>query len=81
MILQGFAIGNGLTDPAIQYKAYTDYALEMGIIQESDYRRINKYIPPCELAIKLCGESFSNNYPLQNNCPFCYYYYFLLYFL
>ncbi|KAJ8624263.1 hypothetical protein MRB53_032793 [Persea americana] len=57
--LKGFAIGNGLTDPAIQYKAYTDYALEMGIIQESDYRRINKYIPPCELAIKLCGTTGS----------------------
>ncbi|KAJ0961022.1 hypothetical protein J5N97_000995 [Dioscorea zingiberensis] len=25
--LQGFAIGNGLTNPEIQYKAYTDYAL------------------------------------------------------
>ncbi|OVA17989.1 Peptidase S10 [Macleaya cordata] len=53
--LKGFAIGNGLTDPAIQYKAYTDYALEMGIIQESDQKRINKILPACELAIKLCG--------------------------
>ncbi|WVY98468.1 hypothetical protein V8G54_030619 [Vigna mungo] len=40
--LKGFAIGNGLTDPAIQYKAYTDYALDMGIIQKTDYDRINK---------------------------------------
>lgn len=55
--LKGFAIGNGLTDPAIQYKAYTDYALEMGIIKESDYKRINKIYPACELAIKLCGTS------------------------
>lgn len=52
---QGFAIGNGLTDPAIQYKAYSDYALKMGIIKESDYKRINKVYPACELAIKLCG--------------------------
>ncbi|KAL5981792.1 hypothetical protein ACLOJK_015857 [Asimina triloba] len=43
--LQGFAIGNGLTDPAIQYKAYTDYALDMGIIKDSDYKRINKIVP------------------------------------
>lgn len=63
MILQGFAIGNGLTDPAIQYKAYTDYALETGIIQESDYKRINKFVPPCELAIKLCGKSSSGKRP------------------
>lgn len=55
--LKGFAIGNGLTDPAIQYKAYTDYALDMGIIKESDYKRINKIYPACELAIKLCGTS------------------------
>ncbi|KAG0484424.1 hypothetical protein HPP92_008503 [Vanilla planifolia] len=55
--LKGFAIGNGLTDPAIQYKAYTDYALEMGIIKDSDYKRINKIYPACEMAIKLCGTS------------------------
>ncbi|KAK8965744.1 Serine carboxypeptidase 3 [Platanthera guangdongensis] len=55
--LKGFAIGNGLTDPAIQYKAYGDYALEMGIIAESDYKRINRVYPACEKAIKLCGSS------------------------
>ncbi|KAG8076500.1 hypothetical protein GUJ93_ZPchr0006g45957 [Zizania palustris] len=53
--LKGFAIGNGLTDPAIQYKAYTDYALDMHLIEKSDYERINKFIPQCEFAIKLCG--------------------------
>ncbi|KAF2295630.1 hypothetical protein GH714_033352 [Hevea brasiliensis] len=53
--LQGFAIGNGLTDPAIQYGAYTDYALDMGLIKQSDYNRINKVLPVCEMAIKLCG--------------------------
>ncbi|THG01802.1 hypothetical protein TEA_006148 [Camellia sinensis var. sinensis] len=53
--LKGFAIGNGLTNPAIQYKAYTDYALDMGIIKQSQYKRINKKLPACEAAIKLCG--------------------------
>ncbi|EEF40747.1 Serine carboxypeptidase, putative [Ricinus communis] len=53
--LKGFAIGNGLTDPAIQYKAYTDYALDMGLITKTDYARIGKVIPVCEMAIKLCG--------------------------
>ncbi|KAJ4970212.1 hypothetical protein NE237_003311 [Protea cynaroides] len=52
---KGFAIGNGLTDPAIQYKAYTDYALDNGLIKESEYKSINKLLPACELAIKLCG--------------------------
>ena len=56
---QGFAIGNGLTDPAIQYKAYTDYALDMGIIKQAEHDRINKIVPVCETAIKLCGNVIS----------------------
>ncbi|XP_034687554.1 serine carboxypeptidase-like [Vitis riparia] len=53
--LKGFAIGNGLTDPAIQYKAYTDYALNMKIIGKSDYDSINELIPDCEESAKSCG--------------------------
>jgi carboxypeptidase C (cathepsin A) len=56
--LQGFAIGNGLTDPEIQYKAYTDYALEMKLIQNSDYDDINTLYPDCQNAIKRCGNHF-----------------------
>ncbi|CAN1238338.1 Serine carboxypeptidase-like 49 [Linum grandiflorum] len=48
--LKGFAIGNGLTDPAVQYKAYPDFALENGIIKESQYKLINKVVPVCEIA-------------------------------
>ncbi|KAG9445144.1 hypothetical protein H6P81_016484 [Aristolochia fimbriata] len=55
--LKGFAIGNGLTNPAIQYNAYTDYALEMDLINKGQHDTINKLIPACELAIKLCGSS------------------------
>lgn len=60
MILQGFAIGNGLTDPAIQYKAYPDYALDMGLITKTQFNRINKIVPTCEFAVKLCGKSCFN---------------------
>ncbi|KAK6941538.1 Peptidase S10, serine carboxypeptidase [Dillenia turbinata] len=42
--LKGFAIGYGLTNPEIQYKAYTDYALDMGIISKTNYDHINKYL-------------------------------------
>ena len=55
---QGFAIGNGLTDPAIQYGAYGDYALDMGLITKSEYKTINKVLPVCEAAIKLCGKHY-----------------------
>ncbi|KAH9607625.1 hypothetical protein KSS87_014135 [Heliosperma pusillum] len=53
--LKGFAIGNGLTHPEIQYQAYTDYALQNGIIDRSAYNSINKMVPACQQAIKQCG--------------------------
>lgn len=53
--LKGFAIGNGLTNPEIQYKAYPDYALKMGLITQSDYERINKKVPECVQASRQCG--------------------------
>jgi len=64
---QGFAIGNGLTNPAIQYKAYPDYALEMGIIKQGTRNRLNKVlVPACELAIKLCGNIHFGFYLFTN---------------
>ncbi|XP_028776246.1 serine carboxypeptidase-like [Neltuma alba] len=51
----GIAIGNGLTNPAIQYPAYTDFALENGLIQKDDYDRINQLIPSCSQSIQACG--------------------------
>ncbi|KAL5986163.1 hypothetical protein ACLOJK_028155 [Asimina triloba] len=61
--LKGFAIGNGLTDPAIQYQAYTDYALDMGIIKQADHDRINKLVPHYDIRKKCEGAlcyDFSN---------------------
>jgi hypothetical protein len=56
---QGFAIGNGLTNPEIQYMAYTDYALGNGLINKDEYERINKLIPPCLKAAEKCGITLS----------------------
>ncbi|KAK2424824.1 serine carboxypeptidase [Trifolium repens] len=53
--LKGFAIGNGLTNPEIQYKAYTDFALDNGLINKEEYDNINKLVPPCQKAIEACG--------------------------
>ncbi|VFQ77802.1 unnamed protein product [Cuscuta campestris] len=53
--LKGFAIGNGLTDPSIQYPAYTDYALENKLINQVEHERINKAVPGCKEAIQRCG--------------------------
>ncbi|KAK1355959.1 hypothetical protein POM88_049215 [Heracleum sosnowskyi] len=57
---QGFAVGNGNTDPASQYKAYTDFALDNKLIAITDYQRINKKIPECEKDIKLCATKGNN---------------------
>lgn len=38
--LQGFAIGNGLTDPGIQYGAYSDYALINKLVSPSSARYV-----------------------------------------
>ncbi|KAF3454922.1 hypothetical protein FNV43_RR05370 [Rhamnella rubrinervis] len=54
---KGFAIGNGLTNPEIQYKAYPDYALNMGLIKKSDYENVSKLVPDCERSIKTCATS------------------------
>ncbi|KAH7432982.1 hypothetical protein KP509_07G049200 [Ceratopteris richardii] len=55
--LKGFAIGNGLTNPAIQYKAYADYAVDMGLITEASRDQIAKLYPTCERSIKHCGST------------------------
>jgi serine carboxypeptidase-like clade 4 len=56
--LKGFAIGNGMTQPDIQYEAYADYALDMGLISESDYTKLSKLYPACVKAAKICGQLF-----------------------
>ncbi|XP_074366645.1 serine carboxypeptidase 3-like isoform X3 [Apium graveolens] len=58
--LQGFSVGNGNTDPAIQYKAYTAFALENKLITKTDYVSINKMIPKCERGIELCATKGNN---------------------
>ncbi|KAG4974393.1 hypothetical protein AAZX31_11G168800 [Glycine max] len=52
--LKGLAIGNGATNPAIQYQAYPDFALDNKIITKANYDEINKLIPDCEQAAKTC---------------------------
>ncbi|CAN1182306.1 Serine carboxypeptidase-like 48 [Linum perenne] len=59
--LKGFAIGNGLTDPAYQYKAYPEYALAAKLISKSDHDSIvTELLPPCESAISACSQGQGN---------------------
>lgn len=69
--LKGFAIGNGLTNPSIQYQAYPDYALENELITKADYDSISNSIPECVQAAKTCetqsGQSCETAYNICNN--------------
>ncbi|EOA22895.1 hypothetical protein CARUB_v10003627mg [Capsella rubella] len=53
--LKGIAIGNGLTNPEIQYAAYGDYALQMKLITESDNEGIKQDYVECQNFIKKCN--------------------------
>ncbi|KAL0452128.1 UNVERIFIED_CONTAM: Serine carboxypeptidase-like 49 [Sesamum latifolium] len=82
--LKGIAIGNGLTDPAIQYGAYADYAMDMGIITQTEHDQINKALPlctdgtiSCMAAYFVCNTIFSaiisragdvNYYDIRKKC-------------
>ncbi|KAI3461386.1 hypothetical protein Pfo_018049 [Paulownia fortunei] len=57
--IKGLAIGNGLTDPGIQYKAYADYALDMKLINQSYYNSLINSFPLCQKLIKRCGNNGS----------------------
>ena len=45
--LKGFAVGNGLTDPGIQYGAYSDYALLNKLVSPSSARYV-KAVRTCQ---------------------------------
>ncbi|XP_027085115.1 serine carboxypeptidase-like [Coffea arabica] len=53
--LKGIAIGNGLTNPEIQYQAYTQYALDNKLITQADANTLSPLVSQCQQAIKSCG--------------------------
>ncbi|KAL0709921.1 hypothetical protein Bca4012_016899 [Brassica carinata] len=52
--LKGLAIGNGMTNPEIQYGAYADYALEMKLISQSIHESLNQVYVDCQSSIRIC---------------------------
>ena len=53
--LQGFAIGNGLTQPAIQYGAYAPFSLDNKLISQELADDIEKsQYPECKAQIEAC---------------------------
>jgi cathepsin A (carboxypeptidase C) len=56
--LKGVGVGNGLTDPVIQYPYYPTMAMNntYGIktVSEETYSKMVKHVPACDLMIKAC---------------------------
>lgn len=56
--LKGLAIGNGLTNPAIQYGAYPEFAFQHGLISEMSKNEMMSIYPACKYALETC-DSYS----------------------
>lgn len=54
--LKGFAVGNGLTDPGIQYGAYSDFALMNNIISPTAARWV-KAVSHCTQTMRHCEDA------------------------
>ncbi|GAQ90007.1 Serine carboxypeptidase [Klebsormidium nitens] len=57
--LKGIAIGNGLTQPDIQYGAYANYAYQNQLIAKTTYEALRVKYPVCATAIHACGTNGS----------------------
>ncbi|CAF1698274.1 unnamed protein product [Brassica napus] len=71
--LKGVAIGNGLTNPEIQYGAYADYALEMKLISQSVHESLKQDYVDCQSSIRICnrdgGLACNSSYYICNQIP------------
>ena len=57
--LEGIAIGNGLTEPSVQFPAYADFAAETGLISSTYRDFIHVFAPLCTFATGLCNDGWS----------------------
>ena len=61
--LRGFGIGNGLTDPEIQYQYYPDMAFQSKhatatpVVSKETYKEMKQAVSPCIDAIKNCQKA------------------------
>eukprot|EP00775_Hariotina_reticulata_P005749 gene5749-5989_t len=54
--LKGVAIGNGLTQPAVQFGAYADYALQENLISQGTRDSIMWWYPLCRWGANYCSQ-------------------------
>jgi len=75
--LKGLAVGNGLTDPEVQYKYYAEMAYKnshnMPVISEETYNMMKSSEPLCTKGIAQCnsGDSTLNSFACQAAFLYC----------
>lgn len=72
---QGLSVGNGLTNPLVQYQYYADMAFNFSqayigrpIIAESDYAAMTAAWPTCQAKIAGCQQDVSACADAQSYC-------------
>jgi len=70
--LQGLAVGNGLTDPAVQYQFYPEMAYNntygVKAVSKAVYEQMKAEVPTCIAAINKCQKDTSACGPAQAEC-------------
>jgi cathepsin A (carboxypeptidase C) len=75
--LAGLAVGNGLTDPAEQYKWYPEMAVHnshgIKVLPDDVYQQMKDAVPKCVSLIEECnaGDSFVNKFACQTAFILC----------
>ena len=70
--LKGLGVGNGLTDPLVQYRYYPQMAMnntyDIKTVSEDTYARMVKMVPICEALIVACQGNTSMCLPADDFC-------------
>lgn len=70
--LAGLGVGNGLTDPLIQYRYYPEMAMnntyDIKTVTEEQYERMLEHVPGCEALIIACQGNTSLCMPADDYC-------------
>ena len=65
--MKGLAIGNGLTEPEIQYGAYADYGLGVDVVSKAAAEISKKNYPTCAKMIRKCGGGAGSDGPTRES--------------
>ena len=70
--LSGVAVGNGLTDPAVQYQYYADMAFNnshgIHCVDEATYKKMKDNTPTCVGMIQSCNDAPLSSFRTQFKC-------------